>query len=80
MYGSNDDFMAAFGALINTLGGGGDKGQAFPESDAADFARGASSIPASVTDARRAGQTVKFVTSGPKASWYWQMPDGSRVQ
>ena len=50
------DPMAGFGALINALGGGGDQGNMFPQSDADDFASGARFVPGEVTLARRAGQ------------------------
>lgn len=59
--GSNSADIAAFGFLINALGGGGNKGSVFPENDANDFFKGARFIPGEVTLARRAGQTVDFV-------------------
>jgi hypothetical protein len=71
--------LAALGFLANALGGGGDRGQAFPQSDAEDMSRGLRFIPGEVTMARRRGGRVYFVQgcSSP-CCWYWQFPDGSR--
>jgi hypothetical protein len=74
---------AAFGFLANMLGSpkdsDGDKGSAYPRSDAEDQSRGARWIPGAVTMARRAGQKVEFVTECGPCCWYWHMPDGSRI-
>jgi hypothetical protein len=77
--GSDTGDMAAFGFLINALGGGGNKGSMFPEDDANDFFKGARFIPGEVTLARRAGQNVEFVSECGPNCWYWKMPDGSRI-
>lgn len=75
----NSDSMEGFGALLAALGGGGDKGNTFPQSDADDFSRGVSFIPPEVTDARRLGQKVMFVKECGPCCWYWKMPDGSKI-
>lgn len=77
-HGDNSGFMRAFGQLANAMGGGGDIGQSFPQSDADDFGKGARFIPGNVTLARRAGKKVTFVTNCTSCCWYWEMPDGSR--
>ncbi|MBI4185794.1 hypothetical protein HY524_01965 [Candidatus Berkelbacteria bacterium] len=80
------DDLGAFGALINALeqrdsgGGDPDRGRTFPKSDSNDLLNGATHIPGEVTDARRSGQKVKFVTDGPKSQWYWLMPNGDKIQ
>lgn len=66
-------FMAVFGALANQ--GGGDRGEAFPRSDAEDFKNGARYIPGEVTLARRRGEKVTFNA----AEHSWLMQDGSIV-
>lgn len=73
------DPLAGFGALISAMGGGGDKGNAFPQSDADDLATGARFIPGEVTMARRNGEKVTFVQECGPCCWYWQMPDGSKI-
>ena len=72
--------LVALGFLTNAIGGGGDRGQSFPRSDAEDLSRGLRFIPGEVTDARRKGERVEFVNecSHPRC-WYWQFPDGSRT-
>ncbi len=76
-----DDFMAAFAALANALGGeqGRDVGAMMPQSDVDDFRNGARWIPGEVTLARRRGEKVDFVQEGEQSEWYWQMPDGRRI-
>ncbi len=54
-------------------------GNLFPFSDADDMNRGAQFIPAEVTDARRMGHKIKFVTNCGPCCWYWEMPDHSRI-
>ena len=72
--------MAGFGAFISAMGGGGDRGNMFPQSDADDMASGARFIPSEVTMARRRGEKVTFVQNcGNSTCWYWHMPDGSKV-
>ena len=70
-------FMAVFGAMANGLGpnAGGDRGQAFPASDAEDFAKGARYIPGEVTLARRDGKRVIY----DPAEQTWTMPDGKKI-
>lgn len=75
----DDGFLAAFGALVNAMGGGGDRGNMFPQSDADDLANGARWIPGEVTLARRAGQKVTFNQEGDQKDWYWELPDGKHV-
>lgn len=78
----NSSFMAAFGqfvAAMESSGGDGDSGSTFPRSDAEDFGRGAQFIPGKVTDARRSGQKVTFITNCSPNCWYWQMPNNSRI-
>ncbi|MDP2720630.1 MAG: hypothetical protein Q8O75_01690 [bacterium] len=73
----NNNPLAGFGALINALGGGGDQGNMFPQSDADDLASGARFIPGEVTLARRRGEKVTFAQNcGNSCCWYWQMPGG----
>ena len=78
---NDDGLFAAFAALANALGGeqGRDRGAMMPQSDVDDFARGARFIPDEVTLARRAGQKVNFVQEGGQKDWYWELPDGTRV-
>lgn len=74
------DMATAFGFLANALGGGGDQGQSFPQSDAEDLSRGLRFIPGEVTMARRRGERVIFVQSCQnRCCWYWQFQDGSRT-
>lgn len=75
----NDLDLAGFGLVMAAMGGGGDRGNLFPASDADDLSRGARFIPGEVTMARRAGQKVTFVTDCGPCCWHWQMPDGSRI-
>lgn len=78
-WGSGDG-LAGFGALISAMGGGGDSGNAFPQSDADELASGARFIPGEVTLARRAGKTVNFHQScGNACCWYWEMPNGDKI-
>lgn len=72
----NNQFMYAFCMLANALGGGGNKGKAFPEDDAIDFSNGARYIPEEVTLARRRGERVVFNSQEHS----WTMPDGSIVE
>jgi hypothetical protein len=74
------DNFGDFGLLINALGGGGNKGNAFPKDDAIDLRNGATYIPYEVTDARREGKEVVFMQIGEKKDWYWQMPDGTKIK
>lgn len=75
-----DRDLFGFGMLASALGGGGDRGNSFPESDAADLGRGASWIPGEVTLARREGKNVRFVQNcHGLCCWYWEFPDGSRI-
>ena len=71
--------LAGFGMMISALGGGGDRGNPFPASDADDFGKGARYIPGEVTVARRAGQVVTFVKNCGPCCWYWEFPDGKRI-
>jgi hypothetical protein len=72
--------IAAFGFMVNALGGGGDRGQSFPRSDAEDLSRGLRFIPGEVTLARRDGQRVPFMQPcDSPCCWYWQFEDGSRT-
>ena len=80
-YSKMDD-LSVFGFLAAAMGGGGDKGQSFPQSDADDLGRGARYIPGEVTVARREGQTVVFEQpddSRPE-TWLWRFDDGKVVQ
>jgi hypothetical protein len=70
--------LADFGSLISAIGGGGDRGNSFPKSDADDIGKGARFIPAEVTYARRAGQVVMFVTNCGPCCWFWEFPNGKR--
>lgn len=74
------DEVTAFGFLANALGGGGNRGQSFPQSDAEDMSRGLRFIPGEVTLARRRDERVIFTQqcSNP-CCWYWQFPNGSRA-
>jgi len=77
---SNMGSLGALGFLANAIGGGGDKGQSFPRSDAEDLSRGLRFIPGEVTLARRRGERVQFVQNcHNQCCWYWQFPDGSRT-
>jgi hypothetical protein len=71
--------MLAF--LANALSGGGDRGQAFPYSDAEDMSRGLRFIPGEVTVARREGMAVPFMDQhcSHPCCWYWQFPNGART-
>lgn len=76
----NDNPLAGFGALINAMGGGGDAGNTFPQSDAVELASGARFIPGEVTLARRRGEKVTFVQNcNNNTCWYWEMPDGTHI-
>ena len=74
------DEVTAIGFLANALGGGGDRGQSFPQSDAEDMSRGLRFIPGEVTSARRRDERVTFTQqcSNP-CCWYWQFPNGART-
>jgi hypothetical protein len=77
---SKIDELTALGFIVNAMGGGGDKGQSFPRSDAEDLSHGLRFIPGEVTLARRKGEHVTFVqTCQNSCCWYWQFPDGSRT-
>lgn len=78
---SNMDELSTFGFLAAAMGGGGDRGQSFPQSDADDFGRGARFIPGEITMDRRAGKRVEFVQpdDDKPAEWYWLREDGSRI-
>lgn len=71
--------IADFGQMISAFGGGGDRGNMFPQSDADDFSNGARFIPGEVTLARRAGRVVKFIQTCGACCWYWKFDDGMRV-
>jgi len=71
--------LDGFGFLVNALGGGGDAGQSFPQSDAQDLQMGAMFIPGEVTMARRRGERVQFITRCGPNCWYWLMPDGTKI-
>ena len=78
-YSGLDD-LSAFGFLVNAMGGGGDRGQSFPQSDAEDMSRGLRFIPGEVTLARRRGERVEFVQKcNNECCWYWKFQDGSRT-
>lgn len=68
-----------FGALVNALSGGGDRGNIFPQSDSDELRQGARFIPGGVTDARRRGETVTFTQNCGPCCWYWEFPDGTRT-
>jgi hypothetical protein len=73
------DEIALFGFFANALGGGGDKGQSFPRSDAEDLSRGLRYIPGEVTEARRNGDLVLFEQPCTHpCCWYWQFQDKSK--
>jgi hypothetical protein len=77
---SRIDQQTAFGFLVNAMDGGGDRGQAFPQSDAEDMSRGLKFIPGEVTVARRRGEVVRFVEPcHHPCCKYWQFQDGSRT-
>ncbi|MCK4793081.1 MAG: hypothetical protein KAV87_55640 [Desulfobacteraceae bacterium] len=71
----NNQFMYGFGSIINAMGGGGDRGQSFPQSDTDDFASGARYIPGEVTLARRRGEQVIFHPNSQE----WEMPSGKMI-
>lgn len=73
---SND--LTAFLSLVSALDGQG--AHIVPPADAEDMRNGAARIPGEVTDARRLGQTVKFVQTGAREDWYWEMPDGAKIR
>lgn len=74
------DEAAMFGFFANALGGGGDKGQSFPRSDAEDLSRGLRFIPGEVTVARRNGDLVLFEQPCTHpCCWYWQFADKSKL-
>ena len=75
----NSRYIGAFGTLINALGGGGDRGNSFPASDADEMMNGARFIPGEVTLARRRGEQVQFVQNCGMCCWYWEMSDGTRI-
>lgn len=75
----NDDMLGLL-LLANAIGGGGNKDSIIPEDDIYDMHRGATSIPDEVTNARRRGETVRYINptdSMPNGEWV--MPDGRRV-
>lgn len=71
MFGEGDEQLTLFAALACALGGGGDQGNFFPQSDVIDIANGASWIPTEVTEARRLGKQVEFFHTGNREDWYW---------
>lgn len=71
-----DDDAGAFGMLVAALCPK-DGARLFPPADADDLLNGAKIIPMEVTQARRAGQTVRFVWE--LGQCHWEMPDGSIV-
>lgn len=76
---SGDD-GTGFLLLISELGKqGGDPniGALVPGTDVEDMIRGARYVPGEVTEARRRGETVEFITGG--SQWHWVMPDGSLI-
>ncbi len=77
---SNINELAILGFLANAMGGGGDKGQSFPQSDAEDLSRGLRFIPGEVTLARRRGERIEFIQKcRNQCCWYWKFQDGSRT-
>lgn len=65
--------LSALGLMVQAIDGfPGDRGAAFPASDAADLQRGARFIPGEVTLARRRGEKVRFVTDCGECCWYWE--------
>ena len=74
------ELLSALGTLDNAFHGGGDRGQAFPQSDAEDLRRyGLDFIPGEVTLARRRGERVGFYRQCPHpCCWYWQFENGDR--
>lgn len=83
MFGLNkkkdDGGMLGLLLLANALGGG-NKNSIIPEDDIYDMYRGAQSIPYEVTDARRRGEVVRYISpTDDKPNGEWIMPDGSRV-
>lgn len=78
VHDDSHDMFASFGAMISALGGGGDRGNSFPASDAEDLASGARWIPGEVTLARRRGEQVRFDQTTP--NWYWELSEGSRIK
>ena len=75
----NNDPLIVLGILASAFGGGGDRGNSFPQRDADDFQKGVRFVPGEVTLARRRGEQVTFVNKCGQCCWYWQMPDGSRI-
>ena len=77
---SKMDMTTCLGFLVNAMSGGGDRNQAFSQSDAEDMSRGVRFIPGEVTLARRHGEHVEFVQKCPSpCCWYWRFQDGTRV-
>ena len=75
-----DASLTAFGFLVNAFGrgsGGLSGADVFPEADADDLSRGATYIPYRVTEARRRGEEVEFVTT--EVHPYWKMTGGKRI-
>lgn len=72
--------LSNFGQLVNAIGGGGNKGQSSPQSDADDLGKGLRFIPGEVTLARRRGESVQFVQECTQpCCWYWRFSDNSRT-
>ncbi|MHC4183584.1 MAG: hypothetical protein ACYSR0_09570 [Planctomycetota bacterium] len=67
-----EQMLWGLGQIINAMGGGGDRNQAFPQSDVDDLQNGARYIPGQVTLARRRGEKVAF----NPAKCEWTLPDG----
>lgn len=70
------DALEHVGIIANALGGGGDRGNAFPESDCRDLRNGAWFIPGEVTIARRQGKLVTY----NRETRTWTFPDGGTLQ
>jgi hypothetical protein len=79
MSNKSNDIAAGFGLLLNAMGGGGNKGNSFPEDDAIEMSKGARFIPHEVTDERRLGKDVKFNQVCGPCCWYWEFSDGKRI-
>lgn len=72
--------LGLFGQLVNAMGGGGDAGNLFPQSDSDDLRHGLRFIPGEVTLARRRGEKVNFVKECVNpCCWYWQFGNRSRT-
>ncbi len=54
------------------------KGAVIPDDDIKDLMEGATQIPDEVTEARRKGEKVQFVSACSPSCWHWVMPDDTR--